>query len=96
MQDMVIEELAPIVTIQAQQGEGQVGFHVAQGFQRARLPASPHGAHFHPGGGVIDSVHHPDKLPGGAAAAQRHRVDLQPSGQALFPHTAPDGYLVPQ
>lgn len=53
---MIIEELAPIVAIEAEQGEGQGLFDLFDLFEGVGFPFTPDGPLFGPAGGYVDAV----------------------------------------
>src|ERR1051325_10855563 len=96
VQDVVIEELSPIVTVQYQQLKGQAGFDILQGGQGPGLPSPPDRPHFHPGRRVVHAIDHPDEFSSHTPSTERDRIDFQPPGFFFLEETASNGYLLPQ
>jgi hypothetical protein len=55
-EEVIIEELAAVVTIKAEQGERQRDFDVFDLFEDVGFPFSPDGSLFRPAGGDINAV----------------------------------------
>jgi hypothetical protein len=55
-QEVIIEELAAIVAIKAEQGEGQRFFDLFDLFKDIGFPFSPDGSLFRPAGGNVNAV----------------------------------------
>ena len=56
LQEVIIEKLATIVAIKAEQGEGQRLFDLFDLFEDIGFPLSPDGSLFRPAGGNVNAV----------------------------------------
>ncbi len=55
-EEVIIEELAAVVTIKAESGEGQRDFDLFDLFEDVGFPFSPDGSLFRPAGGNVNAV----------------------------------------
>ncbi len=76
-EQVVIEELAAIVAIKAEQGEGQSVFDVFDLLEDVGFSFSPDGSLFGPAGGNIDTVNAVDEHPGQGLAAMGDSIGFK-------------------
>lgn len=90
-EQVVIEELRAVVTIEAKQGEGQGCFDILDLLQDISFSFSPDGSLFGPAGGDIDAV---DGIGEGAAegfSAMGDGIGFEEAGSGLVPLVGLDG-----
>ena len=92
---VVVDELASVVTVQAQQRERQALFEIANLRQRSALAPILQRPQFGPVGTDVHSVEHPQVQIIETATAQGYGVHLQPAGPLFGPGT-PDGNALTQ
>lgn len=63
VEQVLVDEFAPVVAVQPQEREGQSGFDVLEPFERVGLAAISDRARLHPGGADVDRVELPDQIP---------------------------------
>jgi hypothetical protein len=90
-EEVVIEELGSVVTIEAQQGERQGGFNIFELLQDICFSFSPDGSLFGPAGGDIDAVdgigeHAPEGF-----SAMGDGIGFEEAGVGLVPLVGLDG-----
>ncbi len=73
---LVVEELAAVVRIDALQTKGQIQAHLLEGRDDPRLPFAEHGSSLGPGGVDIREIEGMSELPLRTAARVRDQVDL--------------------
>ena len=89
-----LEELGAVITIEAKDGKGQRGFDGDQLFQDATLAFAPDRALFSPAGGDIGNVEGEDERPGHGVIAVSHGIGLKEPGPRLIPLVGFDGDVV--
>ena len=89
-QQVVVEELAAVVAVEAQQREGQPGLHRARGRQHARRALVPHGPALGPLGRDVGVGQAPEEVPGQAGPAVGHAVGFQIAGPRHIPGAGAD------
>ena len=87
----MIEELPPIVNINASQVEGQRFLDVCKRQYDTVFALSPDGTGFHPTGGNIDRIEGQSEHASSGGAAMAHGIDLQKAGPVLIPLVGFDG-----
>jgi len=92
-QEMIIEELAAIVAIEAEQGEGQRFFDLLNLFQDIGFPFSPDGSLFRPAGGDVHAVNGIGEHTGEGLAAMGDGVGFEEPGMRFVPLVGFDGDL---
>ena len=82
---MVIEELAAIVAIKAEQGEGQRVFDVFDLLEDVGFSFAPDCSLFGPAGGNIDTVNAVDEHPGQGLAAMGDGIGFEKTRAGFIP-----------
>ena len=95
-QEMVVEEFAAIVAIEAADGEWEVFLDVSDLFQDLGFSLSPDGALFSPSGGDIDEVDGIGIHTGDGIAAMSDRIGFEKAGMCFVPLIGFDGDLFSQ
>jgi hypothetical protein len=78
--EVIVEELAAIVTIEAENGEREGFFDVFDLFQDPRFTFAPYGTLFGPSGGDIDEVDGIGVHSGGRITTMSDRVGFKKTG----------------
>jgi len=84
-EEVIIEELAAIVTIEAAQGEGERFFDVFDLFEDVGFPFSPDSSLFRPAGGNVDTVNGIGEHSGQGLAAMGDGVGFEETGARFVP-----------
>ena len=92
-QQMPVQELAPVVGVEAQQFKWQRGFHGSGGFHNAVRTFVPYRPVAGPSAQDVAIGHAPDEVPFQTTSTVRHRVGFQKSGPGDVPVVGADRYL---
>ena len=82
---VMVQKLAAVIAVEAQDGKGEVLLDVLELLQDALFAAPPDGSLFGPAGGDIDAVEAVDELAGHGGAAVGDGVRLQEARARLIP-----------
>lgn len=94
LDEMPVEELGPVVTIEAQQWEGQRDFDVLDLLRDSGLPSAPDSALLGPLAGNIDGIEGRDEFSGHRVAAMGHGIGFEEAWARFIPLRSLDGDLV--
>ena len=89
-----LEELAPVVAVEAEDAKGERGFDGDDLLQNPGLSLAPDRPLLGPSGGEVGEIEAEDELPGHGVAAMRHGIGFQESGAGLIPLVGFDGDVV--
>ena len=95
-QEMLVEELAAVVAIEAEKREGHACFDVFDLFQDVSFAAPPNGALFGPGCGDVDEVHGVGVLTEHGASAVGHGIGFEESRDGNVPLVGFDRNMLTQ
>ena len=84
-EEVIIKELAAIITIEAEQREGQRFFNVFDLFEDVGFPFSPDGSLFRPAGGNVNAVKGIGEHTGEGLAAMGDGVSFEKTGAGFIP-----------
>jgi len=90
-EEVVIEELGSVVTIEAEQWEGQGSFDIFDLFQDVGFSFPPDGALFGPAGGNIDAVNGIGEGAREGFSAMGDSISFEEAGSGLVPLVSLDG-----
>jgi len=93
-EEVIIEELTSVITIEAEDRERECSFDVFDLFQDSGFTLSPYGALFGPAGGDIYEVDCIDVHSGGGIAAMSDRIGFKKAGARFVPLVGFDGDLL--
>jgi len=88
---VVIEELAAVVGVDLQDGEGQTRENARERVSHDQETATQDGSPFAPARSHVDHLDRTDVLTRGAGATMMHQVDLEVAGNLFVPRDAPHG-----
>ena len=92
--EMVVEELAAVVAVEAEDRKGQAWFDVSDLLQHASAAPAPEGAQASPAGVDVGEGDGPDVLPVDGAATVGHGVGLDEAGAGHIPMLGAQGDLL--
>ena len=90
-EEVMVEELRSVVTIEAQQGERQAGFDIFDLLQDIRFSFSPDGSLFGPAGGDVDAVNRIGEGATEGFSAMGDGIGFEEAGVGLIPLVGLDG-----
>jgi hypothetical protein len=89
--EVVIEKLGSVVTIEAEQGEGQGSFDIFDLFQDVGFSFTPDGTLFGPSGGDVDAVKRIGERAREGFSAMGDGIGFEEAGAGLVPLVGLDG-----
>ena len=92
--EVIIEELASIIAIEAEDWEWEGFFNVFDLFQDSGFSFSPDCALFSPPGSDIDEIYGVDVHPGGGIAAMSDRIGFEKPRSGFVPLVGFDGDML--
>lgn len=94
--EVIVEELASVVAIEAEDGEGEAFFDEDELLKDAGFSFSPDGALFCPSSGDIDQIDGIDVHSGRGLATMSHGIGFKKAGARFVPLVGFDGDLLSQ
>ena len=95
-QEVVVEKLRAVVTIESQQRKRKRPFNMMDLLKHPCLSFTPHGPLLTPSGGDIHAVDGIGEHTSGGGTAVGHGIGLKESGAGLIPLRGVDGYVLSQ